>query len=60
MLSVPIEAVLAGADVRASATQYEEKSKQTATVFLLYNAVTLALLAYQFDWSRYADLVWSI
>ena len=44
LLSVPIEAVLAGADVRATAGMYEEKSNQTAVIFLLYNFVTLGLL----------------
>ena len=41
---MPIEAVLAGADVRATAGMYEEKSNQTAVIFLLYNFVTLGLL----------------
>ena len=44
MLTVPIEAVLAGADVRATAGMYEKKSNQTAVIFLLYNFVTLGLL----------------
>ena len=44
MLTVPIEAVLAGADVRATAGTYEKKSNQTALIFLLYNFTTLSLL----------------
>ena len=49
LLSVPIEAVLAGADVRATAGMYEEKSNQTAVIFLLYNFVTLGLLGKEKD-----------
>ena len=44
LLSVPIEAVLAGADVRATAGMYEEKDNRTALIFLLYNFVTLGTL----------------
>lgn len=44
LLTVPIEAILAGADVRATPGMYEKKSNQTALIFLVYNLITLSLL----------------
>mmetsp|Transcript_5683 Transcript_5683/g.6723 ORF Transcript_5683/g.6723 Transcript_5683/m.6723 type:complete len:630 (+) Transcript_5683:229-2118(+) len=55
VLSLPIEAVLAGADVRATKAMYAKKKSHTALIFVVYNLLSLSLLSYEYFVSNTCD-----
>eukprot|EP00924_Labyrinthula_sp_SR-Ha-C_P016476 snap_masked-scaffold_6-processed-gene-4.21-mRNA-1 protein AED:1.00 eAED:1.00 QI:0/0/0/0/1/1/2/0/248 len=52
LFSLPIEAVLAGADIRATGSMYAKKENRTAALFVFFNIATLATIAYEFPWEQ--------